>query len=304
MLEQLSIFDASRLILGDYYLALEKGEWDSLPSIMDMLEQLGVKLDHWKEKYRFWSERIPQLRKAESFSVQEKGKFLEDLQKELLEREWIEESLRVEKYWLRRILKEIDSRNPDYITPNLHVADAFLKLGKYQKALEAAQIYCSQKETDPRLLSLQTYCLYKQNKLGAATTLTVFAMFYNPLQVEPGFFYNPRLLEVLNSLREEYRKEEEARAVWPWVAWQQGVFEIPPGEEYAGKIREIYGKKLLKFKPQDEIQKQLYFNHLLYLCEVERKNHKFVTGEMVELLICMKRTNCKFYQRYLQHLNQ
>jgi len=304
VMEQLSIFDAPRLILGDFYLALEKGEWDSLPGIMDMLEQLGVKLDNWPEKRRFWLSRRAELRQAENLPVREKGAFLEKFRQELAAHNWMEESLYFEKYWLRRILKELPVEEADYITPTLHLADCYLKLGKYRKAAQAAENYCAQKQEDARLRSIQAYCLYKMNQLGRATATSVFAMFYDPFTAEPAYFYNPQLMEVLNELREQHGNEQKARAIWPWESWLRGIFEIPPSREFAEKIENLYTPSPIPFQPEGEIQTWTYFNHLLYLCEVKRRESRRVTGRMIELCSRMQQIRPELYPFYLQRVDK
>lgn len=301
-MEQLSLFDAPKLLLSDYYRAIEHGQWNELPHLLDMVEKIGVRIVDIPGKRHFWKDKIPVIQQAEDKSPREMAQFWEALQPEFNDAAFLAEALHFEKYWLNRILKKLPPGENAYLTGHIHPADCYLRLGEYQKAVDAAGEYCEKISEDARLRCVQAYAYYRLNHLGKATTLAVFALFYDPLRVNPAYIYNPEVVRVLADLREQHGESRMVRALWPFETWLRELIEIPPSADYAAKIRALYPGGLLETAPRNGLDRQLYFNHLLYVCESLRLNARKVTGEIIRHTAALERADPGAFARYLDRI--
>ena len=98
MMEQL--FDAPNLLLGDYYQALKKGEWEAIPGIVKSIDRLKVDLPGLKQKKRFWKEELGNLRENREKSPQAMVFYWKKIEPKLSN-----EALKTEKVYLEKILK-------------------------------------------------------------------------------------------------------------------------------------------------------------------------------------------------------
>lgn len=301
-MEQLSLFDAPQLLLGDYYRAIDNGRWGEIPEIMTSIERLGVKLLHWEEKHRFWNTHIPDLQKAEDKSPAEIARFWEKLHP-LLHGEGLKtEGVHLEKYWFRRIVEKLDDGGNVYLTEDLHPAFCHLRLGDYRRVIEMVDQYCSGEKDDARLRSYQSYSYACLRNYGSATTVFVFALFYDPFTVLPEYIYNREVTELFSALEGEYPDPRFRRAAWPFEAWVDGLVEIPPGKTLARKIKTLYGDNLMDKEVNHQADGQVYFNHLLYLCEVERRHSKLINEETIRMRTRMKEVNPAAFDRYIRRI--
>jgi len=79
-MEQLSIFDAPQLLLGDYFKAIEKAEWNSIPRIIESIDKLNVDLPGWEVKKKFWKSELNRIKRILKKSPKEIALFWESFQ--------------------------------------------------------------------------------------------------------------------------------------------------------------------------------------------------------------------------------
>ena len=302
MWKQLSLFDAPQLLLGDYYRAIDTGDWRGLPFVMKSIEQLKMDVPYWSEKYAFWEKEIETMKQTEKKSAVEIARFWEKMAPTLQHESLRYEAEHLELYWYSRILEKLDSGKIDYLTEKLHPAYCYLKLKKYQKAIDLVDTYCDQVKEDAFLRGCQSYCCAKMNLIGKATGIFVFAMFYDPFSIEPGHIYNPEVTRLLSALELEYPERRLCRAAWPFQTWLEGYIEIPPVKRFAVAIRKLYDGKLLEKTTRDRESNQVYFNHLLYLSEIARKNSDLINDESIALRKRMKEVNAEAFSKYMERL--
>jgi len=302
-MEQLSLFDAPQLLLGDYYRAIDNGRWNEIPEIIRSIERLGVKLLHWEEKSQFWEERLSEMKGMEAKDAVEIARFWERLNPLLQGDDLKTEGAHLEKYWFQRIIQKLDENGNAYLTETLHPAFCRLRLGNYRQAIEMVDQYCAGEKDDSRLRSYQSFCYARLNNYGPATTVFVFAFFYDPFNVLPGYIYNQEVVKLLGGLKAEYPDARLRRAAWPFEAWLDGFIEIPPGKKFANKIQALYRDGLYQKEIKDKAERQVYFNHLLYLCEVERRHSKLDSDEIIQIRSRMKEINPEAFDRYIKRIS-
>lgn len=302
MWKQLSLFDAPQLLLGDYYRAIDSGDWRGLPFVMKSIEQLKMDIPYWNEKHAFWEKEIETMKQTEKKSAVEIARFWEEMVPNLQHESLRYEAEHLERYWYSRILEKLDSGKIDYLTEKLHPAYCYLKLKKYQAAIDLVDTYCQQEKEDAFLRGCQSYCYAKMNQIGKATSIFVFAMFYDPFSLDPAHVYNREVTRLLSALEVDYPDPRRRRAVWPFECWLEGYIAIPPSKRFAAAIRKLYGGKLLENTPQEREAVQIYFNHLLYLSEIARKQSDLVDDETIALRTRMKEVNAKAFARYMERL--
>jgi len=78
--------------------------------------------------------------------------------------------------------------------------------------------------------------------------------------------------------------------------------EIPPNKQFANKIKGIYAGNVFRKEIINNVDRQIYFNHLLYLAEVARKNTKIISKEIIDLRKKMNSVNPEAFKRYVKRI--
>ena len=301
-MEQLSIFDAPQLLLGDYFKAIEKAEWNSIPRIIESIDKLNVDLPGWEVKKKFWKSELNRIKRILKKSPKEIALFWESFQENLKKDSLKIEAKYLEKIFFSQIIQRLEKDAINYLTNTMHPAYCLIKLGKYSEASEMTSKYCNEMEENSLIRCYQAFCLFKMKNEGSARTALTFALFFDPFQVPIEFVFYPNIKKLLSALEIEYTDPKLLLACWPFEAWIDRLVEIPPNKQFANKIKGIYAGNVFRKEIINNVDRQIYFNHLLYLAEVARKNTKIISKEIIDLRKKMNSVNPEAFKRYVKRI--
>lgn len=301
-MEQLSLFNAPQLLMGDFYRAIEQGNWAAIPGIIQSIEKLRIKLPHWRERVVFWEEYGTAFKNLENQSPVQIALFWETLEPVLCEKGLQAEKNHLEKYWFSRIVEKLESKPVQYLTPKLHPAYCHLQMGNYPEVVHVVNQYVNDSSEDSLLRTYQSFALKQLGKDETAQTCLVFALFYNPLRTDIRYVFDTNLQQLFHNLESELTAEKELRSVWPFEGWVNRIVEIPGSRIFATKIESLYAGDILAHDSSDTVDKQIHFNHLLYVSEVERKNATLISDEIIRIRTRMKTVNPAAFERYIDRI--
>ena len=136
-----------------------------------------------------------------------------------------------------------------------------------------------------------------QSKANVALS---FALFFDPLLVDIQFVFNQKVQSIYETLREDYEDLRLVRARWPFECWLSRFLEIPTDKELANRMSAACQGSFLTKDIQEDFEAQIYFNHLLYLAEVLRKESPLITSDVLDIRNRMKAINGEAFKRYME----
>lgn len=301
-MEQLWLFEPPQMLLGRYYRAIKRGDWEKLAGILEALDNPESRPANWYEKKQFWDAYLDQLKKNAKKPATEMALFWEKLTPELESGALQAESKCLQEYWFRLLVSKLDGNNSDYLTAKLHPVDCLLRLGEYEKANGLALRYFKKTGESSRIRTCQSFCLHKMGNKEDARMVLAFAMFYDPLAIESEFIFDESIGEILEGLKSEYSNPRLARAIWPFQAWLDRQVEIPLDAEFADRIVNFCGGDLLSSDIGDRVDARLYFNHLLYVSEMARQSAGTITNQVVDIRKRMQEIDSANFEKYIKRL--
>ncbi len=301
-MEQLSLFDAPQLLLGDYYRAIDAGSWNEIPGILEFINKLGVKIPNWQQKVEFWNIYLPEFKRVEKRSVKNIADFWEKFDTKVCEQCLQVEKAHLEKYWLTKIVSKLDENSTNYLTETIHPVYCHLKLNNLKQAADLVEICLNENEEDTRLRTYQAFALNKLGNVTAAKSSLTYAIFYDPFAVDRNFLYDPSLKRLLSALEIEYSDQKLLLASFPFEAWLDGSVEIPTNKQFFRRIESIYRGNIFRKKTPTKIDRQIYFNHLLYISEYYRRKDSLVNQEIISLRSHIKNVHPEAFQKYMDRI--
>ena len=273
-MEQLSLFDGPKLILGDYFRAIEHGRWEELPSIIRSVERLRLEIPGWESKVRFWKEELFTVSAIKFEKIPAIVDAWDELKPKLQSEDLSEENQALEKFFCRILIPKLKSNDLDYLKPGLHPAYCYFKIKRYTECVGLIDRSVAEVKEDSYLRSMQAACYAQTNQFGRATTAFVFALFFNPFVVEIEYIYHPEVRNLLTELIQNSPSEAAARSHWPFEAWIRKIIEIPPNPDLAEQIRKQCMENTQRQERDDAVQNQIMFNQWLYLSEVIQRSNR------------------------------
>ena len=299
-MEQLNLFGMPEMFLGDYHRAIKRGNWEALPGIILSLDEPRNRSPDWQNKKRFWESELSKLKEKENGSPKKMAAYWETLLLNYPETGLKEELANLQGYWFTRLADKFRDEDFDYLTDNIHPVFCLVKIGRYQSAGRMALRYLNEIGENARLRTYQSFCFDKMNMKSKAITALSFALFYDPLSVDMQFVFNEKVKSIFETLKEDYADRRFVRARWPFECWLSRLLEIPMDKELVNRMSEICQGSFLTKDVQTDFEAQIYFNRLLYLAEVIRKETPLVTNEVLDIRNRMKAINGDAFKRYME----
>ena len=176
----------------------------------------------------------------------------------------------IEEGFMREIAGRLGADDIDYIVPELHPAQVFLRIGEFDRAVDVVDRYCRDIGENTALRQLQGYAFWKNGINSRAKHSMSLALFADPLLCEEEMLVPEDFRKKLEDLQSQMESHEEAWLELPFTLWKRRmlpiVTDVPCAVEHLKQLLE-------EDRPAPELdktRKAKRFLRLMYLAEISR----------------------------------